>query len=150
MSLSSLHARLVADAAGEGQGDYHNPSRIIDDWMLDEDTESSRSRTVISSVSETLTSSVPSPPINNMTSIFPFELNSANPKSERGENIVLTREREHFLETASKMGRSCCGASDVRTTARVIRDPETCSLISSIDAESSDALPMPMDSRLHR
>jgi hypothetical protein len=128
----------------------HKPSRITDDWMLDDDTESSRSRTAISSVSDTLTSSVRGPPINNITSILPFELNSANPKSERGEKIVLTSESEHASATASKTGRSCCGASRVRTMASVMREPETWSLIASMDVWSSDAPPMFADSQFDR
>ena len=47
---------------------------------------------------------------------------TANPKSERGEAITLTRGRPHALDSCPKRGLSSCVEPGVLSTARVILD----------------------------
>ncbi len=104
---------------------------MVDDRIFDADIESSSSFRCISSVSETLTSSVFVPPIYNTTTILPFEYSSANPKSEEGDHMFLLKDSEHADAMLSKREPNSVGASVVRMIARVMGDPMQCALISA-------------------
>ena len=95
---------------------------MVDEWTFEADIESSSSFRWISSVSETLTSSVFVPPIYNTTTILPFEYSSANPKSEAGAHMFRLKDNEHADAILSKRETNSVGASSVRMIARVMGD----------------------------
>lgn len=112
--------------------EYYSPSLILDDWIFDEQTASSRSATNTSSVSETLTSSVCCPPMYKTTNILPFELNSANPKSEVGDQRLRSNDRSSRFAIGLNNFSSSVGAAFARMIARLIRSVLRCSRILSI------------------
>ena len=120
--------------------DFHRPSRILLDRKFVEKTSCSMSSIVAGSVSLTETSSVFLPPTHNKTKILLSELNSANPKSDEGDQDFLESCILHERAMVFRRGSSSVGACSVLITAKVIAFEPMCSLIASISFFESKAL----------